>query len=47
MRDADNIMMLTGMGWKVITVWECKFKKDKRADTLNGILFELEKQYGH
>lgn len=26
--------LLEGMGWRVITVWECELKKDKREDTL-------------
>ena len=33
-RDERNQRELEEMGWKVITVWECELKKDKREKTL-------------
>lgn len=33
-RDELSIQALKAMGWKVITVWECDLKKDRRNDTL-------------
>lgn len=33
-RDELSIQALETMGWKVITVWECDLKKDRRNDTL-------------
>lgn len=39
-RDKHNQKELESMGWTVITVWECKLKKDKLEQTLE----ELYKQ---
>ena len=43
-RDADNTKKLIDMGWKVVTVWECELKKEKRDNTLNGLVIEIEQQ---
>ena len=29
---------LNELGWRVITVWECELKKDKREQTLEYII---------
>ncbi|WP_082885133.1 very short patch repair endonuclease [Bradyrhizobium stylosanthis] len=29
-RDAANVRLLEGMGWRVLTVWECDLKEPKR-----------------
>lgn len=51
-RDEVSILTLETMGWKVITVWECELKKDRRNDTLpyvaerirhNGAAYALER----
>lgn len=36
--DHENYIKLTGMGWKVITIFECKLKKERREDTLNELI---------
>lgn len=33
-RDNENFNTLEKTGWKVIVVWECQLKKDKRETTL-------------
>lgn len=43
-RDAENMKKLTDMGWKVVTVWECDLKKEKKENTLNGLVLEIEQQ---
>lgn len=42
-RDARNIDALTSAGWKVITIWECMLKPDKREATLRALVSELDK----
>jgi DNA mismatch endonuclease (patch repair protein) len=37
-RDIINNEKLITAGWKVITVWECKLKKDKLEDTLEKLI---------
>lgn len=39
--DMTNSFRLKKLGWKVITIFECKLKKKIREDTLNGILPKL------
>lgn len=41
-RDAENLRQLEEMGWKVIVVWECELKKEKREETLNSLVRELK-----
>jgi len=37
-RDAIKATQLKELGWRVITVWECELKKDKREQTLENII---------
>jgi DNA mismatch endonuclease (patch repair protein) len=39
--DRSSINKLASKGWKVINVWECELKKDKREKTLHTLLTEL------
>lgn len=32
---------LENLGWNVITVWECKLKKDKRENTLEYLYYNI------
>lgn len=40
-RDKRNQDMLTEMGWRVITIWECQLKKDQRDETLEKLYQEI------
>jgi DNA mismatch endonuclease vsr len=40
-RDKGNIQKLIGMGYKVITVWQCKLTADFCETTLNSLLKKL------
>ena len=40
-RDERNRKELEEMGWKVIVVWECQLKKDKREQTLDGLYVQI------
>ncbi len=40
-RDKRNKKDLEEMGWKVITVWECELKKDKREETLKKLYDQI------
>ena len=40
-RDERNRKELEEMGWKVITVWECELKKDKREQTLEDLYAQI------
>lgn len=40
-RDEENQKELEEMGWKVITVWECELKKDKREQTLEELYTQI------
>ena len=37
-RDRGNISILESQGWKVLVIWECELKKDKRQETLERLL---------
>ena len=37
-RDAIKATQLKELGWRVITIWECELKKDKRELTLENII---------
>jgi len=38
-RDADNLAALRGLGWQVLTIWECETKKtDKIAARIAAFL---------
>lgn len=40
-RDRNVIAQLEGLGWNVITVWECQLKKDKRENTLKYLYYNI------
>ncbi len=44
-RDDEDKQKLLGMGWNVITVWECQLKKEVRDKTLMGIEYLLNESY--
>ena len=37
-RDVIKATQLRELGWRVITIWECELKKDKREQTLENII---------
>lgn len=39
--DSDNFTKLTDLGWKVITIFECKLKKEFREVTLNELITNI------
>jgi len=39
--DSDNYVKLTDLGWKVITIFECRLKKDFREGTLNELITNI------
>lgn len=40
-RDIEEQQELARRGWHVITIWECKLKKDKREQTLASLVYTL------
>lgn len=40
-RDRDEQKQLKDMGWKVLIVWECELKKDKRDATLEQLYEDI------
>jgi DNA mismatch endonuclease (patch repair protein) len=42
--DNRNQKELKGMGWNVITVWECELKKDKVEQTLEELYIKITSQ---
>lgn len=42
-RDKKKISQLEALGWKVLTIWECELKPEKRARTLENLLIFLRK----
>ena len=40
-RDNQSRKELETLGWKVITVWECELKKDKRESTLECLYYNI------
>ena len=40
-RDEITYKKLQNMGWNVIVVWECEFKKDKRNNTLECLYNDI------
>lgn len=40
--DRSNLHKLEKMGWRVMEIFECELKKDKRQDTLNLIVSKLK-----
>ncbi len=41
--DLKNYKLLEELGWRVITVWECELKKNKKEETLLSIEAKLAK----
>lgn len=41
-KDSANTDKLKQENWKVIVLWECELKPDKRQETLTGLLNELK-----
>lgn len=39
--DIENKIALEKQGWKVIVIWECDLKKDKKEDTLMHLIEEI------
>jgi DNA mismatch endonuclease (patch repair protein) len=42
-RDAKNITDLNELGWKVIIIWECDLKKDRKEDTLLKLVQKIRR----
>ena len=40
-RDLKNMGCLSEMGWRVITIWECELKTDKREATLQKLYADV------
>jgi len=40
-KDSENIDHLQKLGWKIIIIWECRLKKDKRQNTYKELLNRL------
>jgi len=43
-RDNENVSMLLGLGWKVIIVWECELKTDKKDQTLDKLIRDIQQK---
>lgn len=41
LRDRNNEEKLKELGWKVITVWECELKKDRKEETVENLIKEI------
>ena len=41
LKDAHNHNALIQEGWKVLEIWECQLKPDKRKETLNRMIHAL------
>ncbi len=44
-RDKKIKSSLESMGWRVIVVWECELKKDRRQQTLEDLYQEIIKEH--
>ncbi|MBI2966702.1 MAG: DNA mismatch endonuclease Vsr [Bacteroidetes bacterium] len=42
-RDVDNYLKISKEKWRVLTIFECELKSDKRQTTLNRILKRLKR----
>ena len=40
-RDELSALALNTMGWRIITVWECELKKDRREGTLHALAEQI------
>jgi DNA mismatch endonuclease (patch repair protein) len=43
-KDSDSFEKLIHEGWKVIVIWECDLKPDKKGETLENLLSEITGQ---
>lgn len=42
-RDMENMFDLRRIGWKVLTIFECKLRNTKRESTLSKLLIQLKR----
>lgn len=40
-RDIENQQLLTAMGWRIFTIWECQLKKNSADEKLNRLYLEI------
>jgi len=40
-KDKTDLLTLRKEGWKIITIWECELKKDKRLKTLENLYLDI------
>ena len=40
-RDKQNYSSLSAEGWKIITIWECDLKQDRRLETLENLVEQI------
>lgn len=40
-KDFESCTALQNEGWKIITIWECELKKNKKAETLEWVVKEI------
>lgn len=45
-RDARKKQELEFLGWRVIVIWECELKSEKREDTLMSLVQSLQTNRG-
>ena len=46
-KDLESKEKLIELKWNVITIYECELKKNKKEDSLNGLLEELNDAYSN
>ena len=44
-RDIRNTAELQKLGWNVIVIWECELKKKCFEQTMDSVIYELNKTY--
>lgn len=42
-KDSENFIQLSKIGWKIVTIFECELKTEKREQTLNKTLSILQR----
>jgi len=40
-RDTQNIALLTDLGWRVLTIWECQLKKEVAEQNLEILYYKI------
>jgi DNA mismatch endonuclease (patch repair protein) len=45
LNDSKKKAELKHLGWKIITIWECEIKPNKKEQTLNRLYIKLKKNY--